>query len=171
MSLATTLIWIGIILAFISLLVLLIAKQYKKVGPNEVLIISGGHKRSVTEPDGTKRKIGYRYRLGGGAFVWPFLETYDILPIDVINLSLGGASPDADLEAALSEDLDLAAALQGKISQYQTLTPKASKRSHRVVVDNTSSSFFTIIEIFTYDFKNKSCHEVMQKISRDTAVR
>ena len=88
MSLATTLIWIGSIFAFIGLLILLIAKQYKKVGPNEALIISGGHKKSVIEPDGTKRKIGYRYRLGGGAFVWPFLEAYDILPIDVINLIL-----------------------------------------------------------------------------------
>ncbi len=88
MSLVPTLIWIGIIFVFIGLLIFLISKQYKKVGPNEVLIISGGHKRSVTEPDGTKRKIGYRYRPGGGTFVWPLLETYDILPIDVISLSI-----------------------------------------------------------------------------------
>jgi flotillin len=88
MSLVPTLIWIGIISLFIGLLVFLTAKQYKKVGPNEVLIISGGRKKIITEPDGTKRRIGYRFRLGGGAFVWPLLETYDVLPIDVINLSI-----------------------------------------------------------------------------------
>jgi len=64
------------------------AKQYRKVGPNEVLIISGGRKRIVIEPDGTKRKIGYRYRLGGGTFVLPFFETVNILPVDVIPLTI-----------------------------------------------------------------------------------
>lgn len=64
------------------------AKQYRKVGPNEALIISGGKKRTTVLPDGTKRKIGYRYRLGGGTFVLPFFETVDILPIEVITLNI-----------------------------------------------------------------------------------
>jgi flotillin len=64
------------------------AKQYRKVGPNEVLIISGGRKRSVIAPDGTKTKIGYRYRLGGGTFVLPFLETVDVLSMEVITLNI-----------------------------------------------------------------------------------
>jgi len=88
MSLVSTLILIGIIIVFLVLLALLFSKQYRKVGPNEVLIISGGRKKSIYAPDGTKRRIGYRYRLGGGTFVWPFLETVDVLPIDVINLSI-----------------------------------------------------------------------------------
>ena len=88
MTFVSILILIGIIIVILVLLSILIAKQYRKVGPNEVLIISGGRKRSILQPDGTKRKIGYRYRLGGGTFVWPFLETVDILPIDVINLSI-----------------------------------------------------------------------------------
>ena len=32
------------------------------------------------------------------------------------------------------------------------IKPRASKRPHKVNVNNESSSFFTIIEIFTYDF-------------------
>jgi flotillin len=88
MTLVSTFIWIGIIIIIVGLASLLVAKQYKKVGPNEVLVISGGRKKVVVAPDGTKRKIGYRYRLGGGTFVWPFLETYETLPIDVINLSI-----------------------------------------------------------------------------------
>jgi flotillin len=88
MSLVSTLVLIGIIVVFLVLLALLFSKQYRKVGPNEVLIISGGRKRPILTADGTKRKVGYRYRLGGGTFVWPFLETVDILPLDVINLSI-----------------------------------------------------------------------------------
>jgi flotillin len=88
MSLVSLLIVFGSAIVFLALIILLIAKQYRKVGPNEVLIISGGRKRGIVLPDGTKKKIGYRFRLGGGTFVWPFLEAVDVLPIDVINLSL-----------------------------------------------------------------------------------
>ena len=114
MTFVSILILIGIIIVILVLLSILIAKQYRKVGPNEVLIISGGRKRSALQPDGTKRKIGYRYRLGGGTFVWPFLETVDILPIDVINLSIkipevltyGGILIMADASAQVKIDSD-----------------------------------------------------------------
>ncbi|MDH4218392.1 MAG: SPFH domain-containing protein [Candidatus Aminicenantes bacterium] len=88
MDMISQLILIGIIIIVLALTVLLLAKQYRKVGPNEVLIISGGRKRTVIAPDGTKTKIGYRYRLGGGAFVLPFLETVNILPIEAIALNI-----------------------------------------------------------------------------------
>ncbi|MFQ5721259.1 MAG: flotillin family protein [Candidatus Aminicenantales bacterium] len=88
MTILTKLILLAIIVVVLALIALLLAKQYRKVGPNEVLIISGGRKRTVVEPDGTKRKIGYRYRLGGGTFVIPFLETVDTLPMEVITLNI-----------------------------------------------------------------------------------
>ncbi len=88
MTIISYLIIIGIILIVIALISLLMAKQYRKVGPNEALIISGGRKKTVVEPDGTKRKIGYRYRLGGGTFVLPFIETVYILPMEVITLNI-----------------------------------------------------------------------------------
>ncbi|MCJ7679527.1 MAG: SPFH domain-containing protein [Candidatus Aminicenantes bacterium] len=88
MSLVSLFIIIGITAAVITLLILFIAKQYRKVGPNEVLIISGGKKKSVSLPDGTRQKIGFRFRLGGGTFVWPFIETVDVLPVDIINIDI-----------------------------------------------------------------------------------
>jgi len=88
MTIIPKLIILGIILIFLALIILLIAKQYRKVGPNQALIISGGRKRAVIAPDGTKRKVGYRYRLGGGTFVLPFIETVDILPVEVITLNI-----------------------------------------------------------------------------------
>ena len=88
MSIVSQLILLGIIIAVLALISFIIAKQYRKVGPHEVLVISGGRKKSVIEPDGTKKKIGYRYRLGGGTFVIPFLETVDVLPMEVITLNI-----------------------------------------------------------------------------------
>ena len=78
----------GIIVLALAIIIVIMALQYRKVGPNEAIIISGGRKRTVTALDGTHRKVGYRYRLGGGTFVWPFTERVDVLPIDVISLNI-----------------------------------------------------------------------------------
>ena len=57
-----------------------------------------------------------------------------------------------DLRDALSGDLDLSRSLAEKMKGVRSIRPKASKLPHKIVVDNHSSSFFTIIEVFTYDF-------------------
>ncbi|UCE67176.1 MAG: flotillin [Candidatus Zixiibacteriota bacterium] len=88
MDLTTLLILIGIIAVIIIFVLVLLSKQYRKVGPNEVLIISGGRKRTVVDPDGTKRKIGYRMHIGGGTLVLPFLESAQVLPLEVYTLDL-----------------------------------------------------------------------------------
>jgi len=88
MSLVSSLILAGVIIVIIAIILIIIAKQYRKVGPNEVLIIAGGKKKTVVGPDGTKIKVGYRYRLGGGTFVIPFIETVYKLPMDVITLNI-----------------------------------------------------------------------------------
>ena len=58
----------------------------------------------------------------------------------------------ADLAAALSGELDLTAALNKKVRTLRNGKAGLDKKPHRVTLDNTSSSFFTIIEVFTYDF-------------------
>lgn len=84
----STLIVIGVVVVIIGLIVVAFAFNYKKVGPNEVLIISGGRKRTITEPDGTKKKIGYRMHIGGGTFVMPFLESAQTLPLEVFTVPI-----------------------------------------------------------------------------------
>ena len=64
MSAVSTWILVGIVVVFIALVLSIIAKQYRKVGPNEALIISGGRKRTIPGPDGTKNKVGYRCPAG-----------------------------------------------------------------------------------------------------------
>jgi flotillin len=87
-STVNLLIIIGAVVVFLALIILALAKQYRKAGPNEVLIISGGRMRKVTDPDGTVRKIGYRMNIGGGTFVKPFIEQVQILPLEIYTVPI-----------------------------------------------------------------------------------
>ncbi len=69
------------------LLVLAVAKRYKKVGPNFAMVISGRKHRMKTA-DGRTDLSGYRIRQGGGAFVFPLLERVDVLSLEVMTLDI-----------------------------------------------------------------------------------
>ena len=56
------------------------------------------------------------------------------------------------LVEALDDKLDLAAALGKKLSTYRRKKKMPLTRPNRVNVDNHSSSFFTIVEVTTYDY-------------------
>ena len=56
------------------------------------------------------------------------------------------------LNAALTGELDLGAALVKRMETYKTMKSSAGTRPPRIKIDNGGSSFFTIIEVFTYDF-------------------
>jgi len=76
--------WFFIILGLLVVAAfVVVALNYRKVGPNEVLIVSGGIRQSVTEPDGTVRTVGYKMTIGGGSIVWPFFQTAQVLPLEV----------------------------------------------------------------------------------------
>jgi flotillin len=72
-----------VLIAFLALW----AFNYRKVGPNQVLVISG-RRSTMMEPDGRARRVGYRLQVGGGTFVLPLMETVDVLPLEVMSLSL-----------------------------------------------------------------------------------
>ena len=65
--------------------VLIYASRYIKVGPNEVLIVSG---RKIRLPDG--RVAGVRIVKGGGTFVFPVVEKADALTLEIINVDMPG---------------------------------------------------------------------------------
>lgn len=79
---------VAVILVLIVLIAIALAKQYRKVGPNEALIIAGGRAHKVTDPDGTVRKIGYRISIGGGTFIKPLIERAEVLPLNVYTVSI-----------------------------------------------------------------------------------
>jgi flotillin len=109
MSLTTLLILIGAVVVVLALIVFAFAKQYRKVGPNEVLIISGGRRRTVVEPDGTKKKVGYRMHIGGGTFVLPFIESAQVLPLEVFTLTIDVP------ECLTSQGISVKAVSQGQV--------------------------------------------------------
>jgi flotillin len=88
MNLTSWIILAAAVVVFVILVIVVLTLGYRKVGPNESLIIAGGHKHTITLPDGTKQRVGYRYRLGGGVFVWPGMEKVFVLPMDIIPVSI-----------------------------------------------------------------------------------
>ena len=81
-----TLIVVLVVLALVSGIAFLASKNYKKVGPNQVLIIYGLKKRTLTKPDGTTVTVGYRTCVGGGTLVLPFLERAETLNLEVVTV-------------------------------------------------------------------------------------
>jgi len=57
-----------------------------------------------------------------------------------------------DLSATLSGDLDLGTALAHKLSHHPGVKTRTRIEPPRVNIDNESSSYYTIIDVFTYDF-------------------
>jgi len=55
------------------------AKRYRKVPPNEVLVVYGRK---------TKEGRGYRVVAGGAAFIVPVLEEYSMISLNLIQIPL-----------------------------------------------------------------------------------
>jgi flotillin len=85
--------WVTVVLGVGALLLVFFifagiwASRYTKVGPNQVLIISG-RKHRITDPDGTVREVGYRIVKGGGVFVWPVFEKVDVLSLELLTIDV-----------------------------------------------------------------------------------
>jgi flotillin len=89
-DISTTTLVIGGVAAFLFVFFMFIgiwASRYTKVGPNQVLVISG-RKHQIIDPDGTVRNIGFRIVKGGGVFVWPVYEKVDILSLELLTIDV-----------------------------------------------------------------------------------
>lgn len=84
-----TLIVIGILFV-LFLLITIYASRYVKCGPNEVLVISGGGWRRITDEDGEVEKLGFDIKKGGGAFIWPFFQKCEKLSLELMTLDIKG---------------------------------------------------------------------------------
>jgi len=66
----------------------LAASRYKKVGPNQALIVSG-RRHTITDPrTGKKAKTGFRIVKGGGAVIWPIVERVDVLTLEIMTIEV-----------------------------------------------------------------------------------
>jgi [protein-PII] uridylyltransferase len=94
--------------------------------------------------------------LASQIFTWRNNIALDIFevkpPPDQIFEKERWAKAETHLRAALKDELDLSRLVGEKIRKSERAKGVLTEEPHRVVVDNDSSSFFTIIEVFTYDF-------------------
>lgn len=79
-----------IVIAFVAvffLVMLVWASRYTKVGPNEVLIVSG-RRHKVVSAEGRTTTVGFRIVRGGGTFVMPVVERVDILSLELMTIDV-----------------------------------------------------------------------------------
>jgi flotillin len=77
-----------VVIGFVVIVVLaLVLSRYTKVGPNQVLVVSG-RKHKVTEPDGTVSLRGFRVVKGGGSFIIPMIEKVDLLSLELLTIDV-----------------------------------------------------------------------------------
>jgi flotillin len=78
----------GVLLALVIFsLIWIVLSRYTKVGPNQVLVISGTNHKFM-ESDGTTRTRGFRIVKGGGTFVLPIVEKVDILSLELLTIDV-----------------------------------------------------------------------------------
>src|SRR5262249_21591151 len=77
---------VAFVLAIVFIVgLVMVVKRYTKVGPNEVLVISGRRHRYI-DPDNVERVRGFRIVKGGGTFVVPVVEKVDILSLELLTI-------------------------------------------------------------------------------------
>jgi len=85
--------WTAILVAVGILFVVFVsagfyASRYKKVGPNQVLVISGRRRMVLNPVTGKKEQVGFRVVKGGGTFIIPVLERVDILSMEILTIEV-----------------------------------------------------------------------------------
>ncbi len=83
--------WLGIgAIAIIGILIVASsglsfwARRYRKVGPNEVLVVFGRRRKDPV----TGQVVGYRLIKGGGDFVWPIVESYKSFSMELMTIDI-----------------------------------------------------------------------------------
>jgi flotillin len=72
-----------VVFVFLSI----ISGRYTKVGPNQVLVVSG-RRHKFLEADGSAGTRGFRIVKGGGTFILPVIEKSDILSLELLTIDV-----------------------------------------------------------------------------------
>ena len=115
-----------VILVVVFVQMVIILSRYTKVGPNQVMIVSGRRRQL---PDGTS--VGYRIVKAGGTFVFPVVEQAQILSLEVMKINASkvrtrtsdGVSTEVDCVAQVKikgDDASIVAAAEHFLSKSKT---------------------------------------------------
>lgn len=86
-TLGTVAIVVIVILFGFFVFAAIFASRYTKVGPNQVLVLSG-RKHRFADADGNTQTRGFRIVKGGGTFVLPVLEKVDVLSLELLTIDV-----------------------------------------------------------------------------------
>src|SRR5205085_8311566 len=75
-------------IVFVVALIGIYKGMYRKVGPNEVLVISGRKGDYVEDGHGERHRLGFRIVKGGGSLVHPILERVEVMSLELITLDI-----------------------------------------------------------------------------------
>jgi flotillin len=76
------------ILLMLLVTVTVYASRYRRVGPNQVLVLSGRRYYAFDPTTGRREEVGFRIVKGGGVFIWPIVERVDVLSLEVTTVDL-----------------------------------------------------------------------------------
>jgi flotillin len=97
--------------------VVLFSRRYKKVPPDKAMVVYG--KQQVG-------KRGYQVISGGGKFIWPIIESYEFLPLDVRTLDVNVDNTVTDV-AHKGPKVNIKTVAQVKISSDRTILYTAAE--------------------------------------------
>lgn len=86
-GLGTTVVAVFGIVIVVIIFMAVWASRFTKVGPNQVLIVSG-RKHKVVDADGQVQYRGFRVVKGGGTFVIPVIEKVDLLSLELLTIDV-----------------------------------------------------------------------------------
>ena len=92
------------VLGAVFLVFAIAASRYKKVGPNEVLVISGRTHRYLDSVSGDQLTRNYRIVKGGGTVVLPVLERADDLSLEIMTIDVSTPKVYTSLGVPLTVD-------------------------------------------------------------------
>jgi len=82
--------WLYVVIGFVIVLLALAwaASRWRKVGPNQVLIVYGKRRGDRDPITGERIVRGFRIVKGGGTIVWPVIESWSTLSLELMTLDI-----------------------------------------------------------------------------------
>ncbi len=163
----------GIVLTVLILLSLA-ASRYKKVGPNQVLVISGLKHTIVNPVTGQKERVGFRIVKGGGAIVLPVVERVDVLSLEIMTIDV--QTPEVYTELGVPVTVDGVAQVKIKGDEVSIRTAaeqflsKSSQEIKTIAHETLAGHLRAILGTMTVEDIYKDRDAFAQRVQEVSAV-
>lgn len=138
-TLFSIVVWAIVIALLVLVLWLVYRRRYRRIGPDEALIVYGRKAR--------KDKDGFRVIVGGGTFVTPFIEEADTFPLHAMQL-------DVQLRGVLAGDQRTPINVNGTATVKVPVTPQEREQG------------FPTVRLATSNFLGMSAAEIRDALTK-----